>query len=115
VIDPFLRSLSRQSCRRTLQFARDCDPIRRKLYRSFAHNPGPEERKQGRWKTRGPASLAQVSRRTLAATLSLSDDKPVVDYFKQFPGLDASPRFTTPVFWDLPIPVTRDIQVFRTT
>ena len=36
----------------------------------------------------------------------------MVDYFKQFPGLDAGPRFNNAGFWDLPIPVTRDIQVY---
>src|SRR6266851_27741 len=37
--------------------------------------------------------------------------RPVGDYFKQFPGLDAGPRFNNAGFWDLPIPVTKDIDV----
>jgi nicotinamidase-related amidase len=41
--------------------------------------------------------------------LSLSEDKPLADYFKQFPGLDAGPRYNQAGFWDLPIPVTRDL------
>ncbi|MGD9648053.1 MAG: isochorismatase family protein, partial [Pirellulales bacterium] len=43
------------------------------------------------------------------AALELSADKPVVDYFRQFRGLDAGPRYNGEGFWDLPIPVTRDI------
>jgi nicotinamidase-related amidase len=35
----------------------------------------------------------------------------VIDYFKQFPGLDAGPRFNGKGFWDLPVPVTSDIEV----
>ena len=35
----------------------------------------------------------------------------MVDYFKQFPGLDAGPRFNHAGFWELPIPVTKDIAV----
>ena len=45
----------------------------------------------------------------LPAELVLSADRPVIDYFRQFPGLDAGPRFNNKGFWDLPIPVTRDI------
>jgi nicotinamidase-related amidase len=35
----------------------------------------------------------------------------VVDYFRQFPGLDAGPRFNNQGFWDLPIPVAKPLQV----
>src|SRR4029079_304379 len=42
-------------------------------------------------------------------TLTLSKTSPVRDYFRQFPGLDAGPRFNGKGFWDLPIPVTKDI------
>src|SRR5262249_47284427 len=35
----------------------------------------------------------------------------VIDYFKQLPGLDAGPRYNGAGFWDLPIPVTRDVTV----
>src|SRR5262249_33259787 len=34
-----------------------------------------------------------------------------VDYFRQFPGLDAGPRFNNAGFWDLPIPVAQPIEV----
>jgi nicotinamidase-related amidase len=47
----------------------------------------------------------------LPAKLTLSADKPVVDYFQQFRGLDSGPRFNNVGFWDLPIPVTKDIDV----
>jgi nicotinamidase-related amidase len=42
--------------------------------------------------------------------LNLSQDKPVVDYFKEFKGLDAV-RFNPKGFWDLPIPVASDVEV----
>jgi nicotinamidase-related amidase len=41
--------------------------------------------------------------------LQLSADQPVIDYFRQFPGLDASARFNNEGFWKLPIPVTSDV------
>jgi nicotinamidase-related amidase len=46
----------------------------------------------------------------LPTTLQLSADKPVIDYFRQFRGLDAGPRYDGVGFWDLPIPVTRDME-----
>ncbi|MCH8841017.1 MAG: isochorismatase family protein, partial [Planctomycetes bacterium] len=47
----------------------------------------------------------------LPRQLKLSADKPVIDYFQQFSGLDAGPRYNNAGFWDLPIPVTRDVDV----
>jgi nicotinamidase-related amidase len=41
----------------------------------------------------------------------LSKGTPVIDYFQQFPGLDAGARYNNDGFWDLPIPVTNDIDV----
>ena len=34
-----------------------------------------------------------------------------MDYFHQFRGLDAGPKFNNIGFWDLPIPVTKDIDL----
>lgn len=46
----------------------------------------------------------------LPKSLTLDRDTPVASYFKQFPGLDASARFNNAGFWDLPIPLTVDVQ-----
>src|SRR5262249_51242049 len=43
--------------------------------------------------------------------LTLSSDRPVADYFRQFPGLDAGPRYNGVGFWDVPVPITKDIDV----
>ena len=37
----------------------------------------------------------------------------MVDYFKQFRGVDAGPRYNNAGFWDLPIPVTTDVAIAR--
>src|SRR5262249_31152668 len=37
--------------------------------------------------------------------------QPVRDYFRQFPGLDSGPGYNGAGYWDLPIPVTKDITV----
>src|ERR1044071_3633857 len=47
VIDPFLKSLRGKVAVVLYSLPGSCDPIRRKLYRSFTHNPDADERKQG--------------------------------------------------------------------
>ncbi len=87
------------------------DPIRAKLYRSISGTPTEQQRKQG------AAELAQAldgfdyRGEPLPAELSLSTDRPVRDYFRQFPGLDAGAKYNHAGFWDLPVPVTADLKV----
>jgi nicotinamidase-related amidase len=45
------------------------------------------------------------------ATLKLDERRPVPDYFRQFPGLDAGAKYNTEGFWQLPIPVVKGIQI----
>jgi hypothetical protein len=89
----------------------DEDPIRKKLYRSFKATPTKEQREQGTRELKEKLNGFKYVGEPLPKELSLSKDRPVVDYFKQFPGLDAGPRYNNAGFWDLPIPVTRDIDV----
>ena len=112
VIDPFHGSLRGKVGAILYSLPGKCDPIRRKMYRSLTHNPDAEERAQGVKELDAKLRSFNYRGEPLVGTLSLSSDKPVVDYFKQFPGLDAY-RYNNPGFWDLPIPVTRDITVHR--
>jgi len=112
VIDPFHKSLRGKVAAVLYSLPGGCDPIRRKLYRSFTHQPGPEERKQGALELEVKLRGFEYRGEPLPASLKLSEDRPVADYFKAFPGLDASARFNNAGFWDLPIPVTRDVTVF---
>jgi nicotinamidase-related amidase len=112
VIDPFLKSLRGKVAAVLYSLPGSCDPIRRKLYRSFTHNPNASERKEGAIELEARLRGFNYRGESLPATLALSADHPVVDYFKQFPGLDAGARYNNTGFWDLPIPVTRDITVF---
>ena len=111
VIDPFIKSLRGKVALVLYSLPGTCDPIRRKLYRSFTHNPGPEERREGARELDAKLRGFEYRGEPLPANLSLSSEKPVVDYFKQFPGLDAGARFNNAGFWELPIPVTRDVEV----
>jgi nicotinamidase-related amidase len=109
VIDPFLTKFrGKVGCVLFSLPGRE-DPIRRKLYRSFRGKPTAAERAQGADELRTTLSAFQYRGAPLPATIQLSANTPVRDYFAHFPGLDAGPRYNNAGFWDLPIPVTRDI------
>lgn len=111
VINPLLKSLRGQVGFVLYSLIGDEDPIRRKLYRSISHKPSDEERAQGAQELKARLAAYKYQGEPLPKVLTLSKDKPVVDYFKQFPGLDAGPRFNGEGFWQLPVPVTKDIDV----
>jgi nicotinamidase-related amidase len=81
------------------------------LYRSFDHNPSAAERNHGRAELDAKLRGFNYRSEPLPKSLSLTRENPVADYFRQFPGLEAY-RHNNPGFWDLPIPVTRDVTVF---
>jgi nicotinamidase-related amidase len=109
VIAPFHKSMRGKVAALLYSLPGNCDPIRRKAYRSFEHNPGPDERKAGLQELDAKLRAFKYQGEGLPTKLALSEDKPVVDYFKQFPGLDATARYNNAGFWDLPIPLARDV------
>jgi nicotinamidase-related amidase len=111
VINPFLKALRGKAGMVAFSLRGDADPVRRKLYRSMGHRPDAAERAEGRAELK--ARLAALSYRgePLPARLTLSADATVADYFRQFPGLDAGPRYNGGGFWDVPVPVTSDIDM----
>jgi hypothetical protein len=113
VINPFLKSLRGKVGLVMFSLPGDEDPIRKKLYRSLKSRPTAEERRQGEKELKEKLNGFNYRAQPLPASLKLSRDKPVVDYFQQFHGLDAGPGFNNSGFWDLPIPVTKDLDVDR--
>ncbi|MGD9723149.1 MAG: isochorismatase family protein [Pirellulales bacterium] len=109
VIDPLLKSLRGKVSLVMYSLPGDEDPIRRKLYRSFTRTPDEAERREGARELDAKLNGFDYRGEPVPARLKLSHDKPVIDYFRQFSGLDPGPRFNNAGFWDLPIPVTRDI------
>lgn len=87
------------------------DPIRKKLYRSIRAQPTADQRAQGQKELEAKLKAFDYTGSALPAELKLSKERPVVDYFRQFPGLDAGDRYDPPGFWSLPIPVIRGIDV----
>jgi nicotinamidase-related amidase len=109
VIDPLLKSLRGKAAMVMFSLPGKEDPIRKKLYRSLRGAPTAAEREQGNKELDAKLNGFSYSGEPLPAKLALSAAKPVIDYFRQFPGLDATARYNHAGFWDLPIPVTKDI------
>ena len=111
IIRPFINSIRDNVALVMFSLPGGKDPIRHKLYRSFEHTPSAEERKQGAVELTAKLKQFKYRGEPISAELSLSTDQPVIDYFRQFPGLDAGAKYNNVGFWDLPIPVTDDLDV----
>jgi Isochorismatase family len=109
VINPLLKSLRGKAAFVMYSLPGKEDTIRKKLYRSLRGVPAQDEREQGEKELHSKLNDFQYAGEPLPAKLSLSADKPVIDYFRAFPGLDATARYNNGGFWELPIPVTKDI------
>ena len=111
VIDPFLKKMRGNVAFVMYSLPGPADPIRTKAYRSFAKTPTADERAAGEKELRKALAAYSYKGDPLPTKLALSSDKPVIDYFKQFPGLDAGPRYNGDGFWKLPIPVSTAVTV----
>lgn len=111
VLNPFLKQLRGNV--RFLMYSQPGkeDPIRKKIYRSFRGKPSEAERKQGYQELHDKLNSFSYRGEPIPAKIDLSAHTPVVDYFKQFPGVDSSERYNAKGFWDLPIPVVKPIDV----
>lgn len=110
VVSPFIKSLRGRVKYVMYSLPGAEDPIRKKLYRSINGRPTPEQRQEGARELDRRLNGFSYAGQPLPAQLRVSRDRPVLDYFRQFPGLDAGPRYNNAGFWDLPIPVTRDLE-----
>ncbi len=111
VIDPFLKRLRPSAAFVMYSLPGPADRVRTKVYRSFAKMPTPDERIAGEKELRKELASYSYKGEPLPAKLALTADKPVIDYFRQFPGLDAGPQYNGEGFWKLPIPVSTAIMV----
>jgi nicotinamidase-related amidase len=110
VIDPLLKRLRGNVAYVMYSLPGKEDPIRKKLYRSVRGAPSDAERREGAKEMHEKLQGFKYAGEPLPQKLTLSADKPVIDYFKQFPGLDATARYNNAGFWDLPIPITKDVE-----
>jgi nicotinamidase-related amidase len=111
VVNPFLKSLRGKVAFVMYSLIGPADPVRKRLYRTFDHRPNADERARAAKELAAQLAAPSYKGSPLPEELSLSADRPVADYFRQFPGLDSGPRYNGPGFWDAPVPVTKDIDV----
>jgi hypothetical protein len=111
VIDPFLKAMRGKVALVAYSLPGREDPIRKKLYRSFRGRPGERDREQGRRELKAKLDSFSYRAQSLPSAITVSAQTPTVDYFREFPGLDAGAAYDGPGFWDLPIPVMRSIEV----
>ena len=111
VINPFLKSM-RGKAGLVLYSLRGKEyPEHTKAYRSIHRRPTEAERAEGEKELKARLAAFSYKGEPLPATLKLSQETPVADYFRQFKGLDSGPRYNNAGFWDLPTPVCADIDV----
>lgn len=111
VINPFLKSLRSRVGLVLYSLPGKPDAIRKKLYRSFNHQPTADDHKQGEVELAQKLQAFTYRGEDLPLEIALASGKPAIDYFRQFPGIDASSRYDPKGFWELPIPVMKPIDV----
>ena len=88
------------------------DPIRKKLYRTFDHTPTAEERTQGEHELEEKLASLQLQGRAAAGeadALGRTSRSPTTS--GSSPASTPGRGTTVAGFWDVPIPVTKDIDV----
>jgi isochorismate hydrolase len=112
VVNPLVQSLRKKVNLVMYSLPGKEDAVRRKMYRSFRSPTTAELRKQGRDELAAKLKAFDYTGKPLPKQITLSGKRPATaDYFAQFPGLDAGPKYNNAGFWDLPIPVMKDIDV----
>ncbi len=112
VINPFLKAMRGKASYIMYSLPGPEDPIRKKVYRSVRATPTAEQRAEGAKELTAKLKGFVYKGEPLPSVIRLSQKTPVIDYFKQFPGLDSSPRYNNEGFWQQPIPVTTDVDVY---
>jgi hypothetical protein len=111
VINPFIKRLRGVVPLVMYSLPGKPDPIRTLVYRSFRKMPTDQERIEGTKQLREKLAAFDYRGKPLVSELKLGPAHPVGDYFRQFPGLDASDQYNGAGFWSLPIPVSTAIDV----
>lgn len=109
VIAPFIAGLRGKTAYVLHSLPGKEDSIRKKLYRSVRSTPTVADRADGAKELAAKLKAFRYRGEPVPAKLTVSKATPVVDYFRKFPGLDSGPAFNGAGFWDLPIPLCKDV------
>lgn len=111
VIDPFLKKMRDRVGLVVYSLPRHEQPVHAKLYRSIRKTPTAAEHEAGKRELKEILNSFAYRGEPLPEKLAVSSDSTVKDYFRQFPGLDAGPKYNGTGFWELPVPVVDVIDV----
>ncbi len=111
VINPFLKAWRGKVKLVAFSAPYKEDPIRKKIYRSFRNQPTEADRKQGLKELDTKLKSFDYKGQALPKFIPVDAERPTIDYFKAFPGLDATAKYNNEGFWDLPIPVMKSIDI----
>jgi nicotinamidase-related amidase len=111
VVNPLLKRLRPEVSLVMYSLPGKEDPIRKKLYRSVRSQPTAADRKAGSKELHAKLTSFEYKGEPLPKQIEVSKEFAVVDYFRQFRGIDAHGRYNGEGFWKLPIPVIKDIEV----
>lgn len=109
VIDPFLQRLRPHVGFIMYSMRAGEHPVHQKIYRSVRHNPSPQVRQAGRVELEAILNGFDYQGRPLPTEIELSSAQPVIDYFRQFPGLAPGDDYNNKGFWNLPTPVCSQV------
>ena len=111
VVNPFLNRIRDRVKLVLYSLSGPADPIRTKLYRTIDGAPSAAEREIARAALKDTLAQFGYVGAPLPTEIPLVSGRPAIDYFRAFPGLDASTNYDPDGFWDLPIPVMDAIDV----
>ncbi|MBI3736862.1 hypothetical protein HY256_10155, partial [Candidatus Sumerlaeota bacterium] len=111
VLNPFIKSLRGKVGLVMYSQPYGRDGIREKIYRTFEGKPSEEERRKGLADLKEKLNSFNYKGEPIPREFKIGSVKPVVDYFKQFPGLDSTAKYNGEGFWDLPNPIVKSIDV----
>jgi len=111
VINPFLKAQRGKVRLVAYSLPGTEDPIRKQIYRSFRGQPSARDRERGHLELKAKLASFAYQGQALPTALLVAAETPTIDYFKQFPGLDAGTAYDGRGFWEQPIPVMKSIDV----
>jgi hypothetical protein len=109
-INPFLKSLRGKVGVIIYTLPGSEDTIRKKMYRSFKNRPTDSERREAADELKARLAAFSFRDEPMPESFPLSADRPVVDYFKQFPMLDSNDKSNASAYLDM-VPITANIDV----
>lgn len=111
VLNPFLKRMRDRVGMVVYSQRGEEKPVLAKMYRTIRKNPSAEERAEGAAELKEILNSFDYNAENVPDRLVLTDDFPVADYFRDFPGLDSGDHYNGKGFWELPVPVVDSIEV----